>query len=296
MGINNTKVMQVKTPLVGFAEETVEAAGELTLPISLGSYPRRTTKMVKLLVVKALLRYNVILGRPTLNLFQAIASTYHMKLKFPTSDGIGEAIEDSRLARECHASILRNSMGIRRQSGPCDNSSKIKKQKLDYDKDGNNIYLIEGESEEQERIEATKTLKYIEIHNVDVFTWGYEALPGIPPKLALHHLNADQRMKPVEQRKRFFGPDKREHIATEVEKLLTMEYIRPISYPEWLANVVLVPKPGGKWRLCIDYTDLNNSCPKDLFLLPYIDILVDSTAGCELLSFLDVYQVHNQIV
>ncbi|KAL0305109.1 UNVERIFIED_CONTAM: Retrovirus-related Pol polyprotein from transposon opus [Sesamum calycinum] len=57
----------------------------------------------------------------------------------------------------------------------------------------------------------------------------------------------------------------------------------------------MCPKPNGKWRLCIDFTDLNKACPKDPFPLPRIDILVDSTSGCEMLSFLDAYQGYNQI-
>ncbi|KAL0408267.1 UNVERIFIED_CONTAM: hypothetical protein Sradi_1761100 [Sesamum radiatum] len=71
----------------------IEPLGEVTLPLSLGSYPKRSTKMVKFLVVKAPSAYNIILGRPGLNIFRAVASTYHMKLKFPTPDGIGEATE-----------------------------------------------------------------------------------------------------------------------------------------------------------------------------------------------------------
>lgn len=133
-------------------------------------------------------------------------------------------------------------------------------------------------------------------HNVNAFSWADEPLPGISPNHALHHLNVNQQMKPVKQKKkRSFCPDKSKHIAAEVEKLLRAKYIRPGSYPEWLSNVVLVPKPRGKWRLCIDFTDLNKACSKDLFPLPRIDILVDSTAACELLSFLDAYQGYNQI-
>ncbi|KAL0306869.1 UNVERIFIED_CONTAM: hypothetical protein Sradi_6104200 [Sesamum radiatum] len=71
----------------------IEPLGEVTLPLSLGSYPKRSTKMVKFLVVKAPSAYNIILGRPSLNLFRAIASTFHMKLKFPTSDGVGKPWE-----------------------------------------------------------------------------------------------------------------------------------------------------------------------------------------------------------
>ncbi|KAL0393112.1 UNVERIFIED_CONTAM: Transposon Ty3-G Gag-Pol polyprotein [Sesamum radiatum] len=76
-----------------------------------------------------------------------------------------------------------------------------------------------------------------------------------------------------------FGAERSQAIKEEVDKMLQAGYIRPVQYPEWLANVVLVPKPNGKWRLCIDFTDLNKACPKDPFPLPRIDILVDSTSG-----------------
>ena len=68
-----------------------------------------------------------------------------------------------------------------------------------------------------------------------------------------------------------------------------------MEYPEWLANVVLVKKANGKWRLCIDFTDVNRSCPKDSFPLPQIDLIVDATAGHELLSFMDAFSGYNQI-
>ena len=62
-----------------------------------------------------------------------------------------------------------------------------------------------------------------------------------------------------------------------------------VFFPEWLVNPVLVLKKNNKWRMCIDYTSLNKACPKDPFALPRIDQVIDSTAGCELLSFLDAY-------
>src|SRR3954469_24259039 len=68
-----------------------------------------------------------------------------------------------------------------------------------------------------------------------------------------------------------------------------------VFYPEWLANPVLVLKKNGTWRMCIDYTDLNKACPKDPFALPRIDQFIDSTAGCELLCFLDAYSSYHQI-
>jgi hypothetical protein len=72
-------------------------------------------------------------------------------------------------------------------------------------------------------------------------------------------------------------------------------FIKEVFHPEWLANPVLVRKKGGKWRMCVDYTGLNKSCPKVPYPLPRIDQIVDSTAGCETLSFLDAYSGYHQI-
>ena len=67
-----------------------------------------------------------------------------------------------------------------------------------------------------------------------------------------------------------------------------------VFFPEWLANPVLVLKKNNKWRVCINYTSLNNACPKDPFALPRIDQVIDSTAGCELLSSLDAYSGYHR--
>ena len=66
-------------------------------------------------------------------------------------------------------------------------------------------------------------------------------------------------------------------------------------YPEWLANVVLVKKANGKWRICVDFMDLNKACLKDSFPLLRIDRLVDSTAGHKLLMFMNAFSGYNQI-
>jgi len=83
--------------------------------------------------------------------------------------------------------------------------------------------------------------------------------------------------------------------AEEVRKLLEATHIREIQYPTWLANAVMVKKSNGNWRMFVDFTDLNNACPKDSYPLPNIYALVDSALGCALLSFLDAYSGYNQI-
>jgi hypothetical protein len=80
----------------------------------------------------------------------------------------------------------------------------------------------------------------------------------------------------------------------ELRKILEAGF-KEVFHPTWLTDVVLVKKKNGKWRMCVDYTSLNKACPKVPFPLPRIDQIVDSTAGCELLCFLDAYSGYHQI-
>ena len=72
-------------------------------------------------------------------------------------------------------------------------------------------------------------------------------------------------------------------------KLKKVGAIEEIFYPEWLANTVVVKKKSRKWRVYVDFTDLNKACLKDLFPMPRIDQLVDATAGHPRMSFLDAF-------
>jgi hypothetical protein len=116
-------------------------------------------------------------------------------------------------------------------------------------------------------------------------------MPGVPRELAEHKLKVYPQARPIRQKIRRFTPDKREAIRAELAG-----FIREVLHPEWLANPVLVLKKNKvDWRMCVDYTDLNKHCPKDPFGLPRIDQVVDSTAGCSVLSFLDCYSGYHQI-
>jgi len=84
-------------------------------------------------------------------------------------------------------------------------------------------------------------------------------------------------------------------IGLETQKLLSAGHIKEIQYPEWLAKLVLVKKANGKWRMCVDFTNLNKAFPKDSYSLPNIGALVDNVSGCRLLSFLDAFSGYNQI-
>ena len=161
------------------------------------------------------------------------------------------------------------------------------------------VELVEGEANKMAKIGTTlspemrtRLIRFLK-ENLDVFAWSHEDMPGISSEVIQHKLNVDPERKPVQQRRRTFAPERDQAVAGEVTKLLTAGFIREVYYLEWLANVVLVKKANGKWRMCIDFTDLNKTCPKDSFPLPRIDQLVDSTTGNKLLTFMDAFSRYN---
>nr|CAN67611.1 hypothetical protein VITISV_011154 [Vitis vinifera] len=103
-------------------------------------------------------------------------------------------------------------------------------------------------------------------------------MKGIDPSITSHKLNVLPTARPIRQKVRRFHPDRQKIIRIEIDKLLEAGFIREVDYPDWLANVVVVPKKEGKWRVCVDYTNLNNACPKD-----------------RMLSFLDAFSGYHQI-
>jgi hypothetical protein len=124
--------------------------------------------------------------------------------------------------------------------------------------------------------------------NCDIFAWKPADMLGVPRELIEHSLNVDPKATPKEQHLRRFADDRRNAIKKELAKLLAAGIINEVFHPEWLANPVLVRKKNSnEWRMCVDYTDFNKHYPKDPFGLPWIDQVIDSTVGCDLLCFLD---------
>jgi hypothetical protein len=112
-------------------------------------------------------------------------------------------------------------------------------------------------------------------------------MPEIPREVIEHHLKIHHDAKPVQQKPRKQSIKRQNFIREEVCKLLQASFIEEVHHPEWLANPVIIPKANRKLRMCIDYTNLNKACPKDPYPLPRIDQIVESTSGCDLLSFID---------
>ena len=102
-------------------------------------------------------------------------------------------------------------------------------------------------------------------------------------------------MVPVKQKFRHMWVEWLLKIKEEVTKQLKVGFIKLVHQAEWLANIMFVPKKDGKVRICVDFRDLNKTCPKDDFSLPHKDVLMDNTASSSLMYFMDGFSRYNQI-
>ena len=203
---------------------------------------------------------------------------------------------DQRVARECYSASMKQKAVDNIYLGKLDMRDEVltrpePSEELELDDDPEHLAYIGSKLVEDLKSPLTHFLR----QNKNVFAWKQADVGGIDPTVITHRLNVSPSFKPVKQKRRSFAPERQKAINEEVGKLLQAGAIREVEYPEWLANVVLVKKANDKWRLCIDFTEVNRACPKDSFHLPRIDLILDATASHELLSFMDAFFGYNQI-
>jgi len=268
---------------------------------------RSATRKIKIryLVVDACTSYNALLGRSSLNKLGPIVSTPHLAMKFPTEKGEIETIYVNQIdVRECYAVELKMTLKADREDGRNMAAMvyldpRMNDERLEPKEETTSIML--GEDEKQciyigGSMPEDLLNKLIAVlrRNNDLFAWKATDIQGIDLEVISHKLSVCQGAKSVAQKRRKLGEERRKAAIEETEKLMQVGSIQEAQYTTWLANVVLVKKPNGKWRMCTDYTDLNKACPKDSYPLPSIDRLVDGASGKEMMSFLDAYSGYNQ--
>ncbi|XP_013700338.2 uncharacterized protein LOC106404140 [Brassica napus] len=279
MKIDPSEIAENPSPLVGLSGETTLALGSINLIVKAGT----TEKITEFLVADRPASYNVIMGTPWLNLMQAIQSTYHLCLKL-ASDKKAQEQESAELFWK-----LRKVEILEEKREP--NCKPVISVCLD-EAFPERCIEIGANLHEPLRTKLIACLK----KNLHAFAWAAEDMPGIDINITCHELNIDPTFKPVKQKRRKLGPEGATAVNDEVEKILKVGSITEVRYPDWLANPVVVKKKNGKWRVCVDFTDLEKACPKDSFPLPHIDRLVEATVGNELLSFMDAFSSYNQIM
>ncbi|GKV49002.1 hypothetical protein SLEP1_g55776 [Rubroshorea leprosula] len=260
MQLNPSSLQKYEGPIYGFDNQPVPVEGVITLPIYVGLEPRFRMASVSFLVVKMESAFNAILGRATLCELKATMSI---------------------------ADIEHRPEGVEQKAEPVE---PIETVPLDTNVPERTV-KIGTKLTETERAELLEFLRI----NQDVFAWATDEMPGIPAELTVHKLSTDPTRRPVVQKRHLFGPEKQAAIDEKIQKLLQAGFIRRVEYSEWVSNPVLVKKPNGKWRMCVDFTNLNDACPKDPHPLPNVEKLVEQAAGHERMSFLDASSGYHQV-
>jgi len=299
-------------PIYGFSDEQVSTRGYIDLHTVFRDGTQTKTIPIRFLIVDAPTSYNILLGRPSLNTLDVVVSTPHLAMKFPAPSGSILTVHcDQRLARECYMASLRPQLPIQQTNHierPSSSSIALSGEDLDP-RIGRDVRLEPVEDTTPLELpnghfinlgtglnsDERATITPILINNTDLFAWSATDLPGVDPQVVSHKLSIYKEACYVSQKKRKLGEERRQAAKVEADKLLSAGFIEEAQYTTWLSNVVLVKKANGKWRMCVDYTNLNKACPRDAYPLPNIDRLVDGAAGNKVLSFLDAYSGYNQI-
>ena len=232
MGIDRERLIPTNSPLVNFGGTRVLLLDAITLFVVVGDYPQQITKDVTFLVVDCSPAYNAILGRPTLNSWKAVTSTYYLMIKFPTNYGVGELQGNQVAARECYVAMMEmdnhfQAMSIKEHRMTSELIEKLEEVFLD-DSNLDRTTKIGTLASLAVRQALTNFLR----SNREIFTWSHEDMPGIDPSVMVHRLNVSHSFPPIRQKKRVFAPERDRAIAEEVRKLQEVSFIMEVYYPD----------------------------------------------------------------
>jgi hypothetical protein len=295
------KIHDATHPLCGFGGRQIMALGKITRSVTFGYVHNTRTEQVVFDIVDMEYPYNAIIGRGMLNTFEAILHPTYLCVKIPSEQGPIAVHGSQEVARRAEGSWTDSKAIHNIDEVEAYQQYKHKREKAALADQSKPMLLCEDIADQKVLLgsqlcgELEKILLWFLFNNKDVFAWTANDLCGVNRDVIEHSINVDPSFRSRKQRLQKMSDDKAEGARNEVKRLLCAGVIREVTYLEWLANTVMVKKANGKWRMCIDFTDLNKACPKDEFPLPRIDSLVDATASSELMSLLDCYSGYHQI-
>ncbi|GJW00078.1 reverse transcriptase domain-containing protein [Tanacetum coccineum] len=280
------QMVPATTHLIGFSGETIWPLGQIALLVKIGDEVHSTSAWMNFMVIRSPSQHNAIIGRPGIRKIRAVPSTAHGMLKFPVEGGTVTLQSSRVIPMEC-ATISGPSIQT-----PAVNQALEEKINIAIHPEYPEQTIAIGSTlTEKGRKELCSLLK----QNLDIFAWKPADMTGVPRNIAEHRLNIREGYSPVRQKKRGQAPKRNKVIQEEVEKLVDAGIMKEVHYHSWLSNPVMVKKHDGTWRMCVDFKDLNNACPKDCYPLPEIDWKVESLCGYSFKCFLDAYKGYHQI-
>jgi hypothetical protein len=307
MGLNRDLLQPPDTPLYGFGGRVIHALGKVVLPVSFGTVQNARTEYLSFDVVEMYDPYNGILGKGFLNKFEVVIHQAYLCIKIPATLGVitiwghqndGRNLERGRTPSQRNVHALDEAV----ESNEVEKQPKADKEKINMQPDcETKRVLLDAMVLDQTVVigsdlsanEEANLVQFLQ-KNKDVFAWSAKDLTGVDRSFIEHKLNIDPSVKPQKQKLRKMSDDKVVAVKSEVQRLLDATIIRGVMYPKWLANTVPVKKKNGKWRMCIDFTDLNKATPKDNYPLPRMDQVVDSEANAAVMSLLDCFSRYHQ--
>ncbi|XP_048596410.1 uncharacterized protein LOC106364989 [Brassica napus] len=258
MGVDLRDMKPSSRTLTGFNGASEQMIGTIRLPVYAGGI----TRTVKFSVICAKAPYNAILGTPWLHSMKAVPSTYHQCVKFPGKDGKTQTIRgDQQAARE----LLIATVKMQQQASLVNFVSKPLHKIYPQKEEVREVAIDESDPTKIIRVGVylsddicSRIISFIK-DNASTFAWKTSDMKGIDPTVTSHELHVDPTFKPIRQKRRKLGPERSKAVNEEVDRLLDAGFITEVRYPEWLANPVVVKKKNGKWRICVDFTDLNKT-------------------------------------
>lgn len=301
------KRLGLSKPFTGVGGGAAHPLGRICLPVTFGTRDNYRNELVDFHIARIGLPYNAILGYPALAQFMAATHPAYNLMKMLGSKGVltiqgdaKEAMMALRLAFKTAAATQTARIGApeAKEAAPTKKKQlftqdKAETKQVPVNEDGSSgatFTIGTGLNPGQEEA----LVRFLRA-NKEIFAWEPDQLVGVPREVIQHHLKACPNVRPMKQRARQHSTEKQAFIVQETHKVEAAGTIREVRYPEWLANPVVVPKKGGKERMCVDFTNVNKAYPQDPFPLPRIDQIVDSTAECDLLCFLDAFSGYHQI-
>jgi hypothetical protein len=262
----NDKIHDATHPLCGFGGRQIVALDKIIVPVTFGYVHNTRTKQVVYDIVDMDYPYNAIIGRGTLNAFEAILHPTYLCMKIPSEQGpiaVHGSQEDTRRAegswtnsKEIHnIDEVKAYQQYKHKREKAASADQPKPMLLCEDIAEKKVLLGSQLSDEQE-----KTLLRFLFNNKDVFAWSANDICGVNKDIIEHSLNVDPAFRPRKESLQRMSDDKDEGARSEVKRHMSACVIREVTYLDWLANTVMVKKANGKWRMCIDFTDLNKAC------------------------------------
>jgi hypothetical protein len=294
-------------PLQDFEGKPIKSVGKVSFPVSFGDLDNGKTETLTFDVVDIYHPYLAIFGRGFMNKFDAVIRQQFLCMKIPAPKGVITVFGDQQEARNIEKGHTPGQTNVyqlktfEERKEPYE-EAKRDKEKIEIAADGETkkVYLDDKPDravtigahlnpEEEKRL-----IKFLN-KNKDVFAWSAKDLQGVDRDIIEYTLETDEKIMPKKQKLRKMSEEKVKAVEAEVQRLQDAKVIREVKYPVWLADTIPVKKKNGKWRMCVDFTNLKKACKKDDFPLERVDKIIDYAANSEMLSLLDMFSGYYQI-